>query len=127
MRTQGKARANGRKEQQVMTTAAIRATDFLGLNQTALADILGVSASTASRLMQGAYLLKHDKKEFELAALLVRVFRSLDAISGGDARFNKDWMQNYNTALGGVPADLVRKVTGLNDVVNYLDSRRAPV
>jgi hypothetical protein len=36
-------------------------------------------------------------------------------------------MTNANTALGATPAELVRTVTGLTDVVAYLDARRAVI
>jgi hypothetical protein len=59
--------------------------------------------------------------------LLVRVFRSLDAIVGGDERATKLWMTSQNTALNGRPIDRMISVQGLADVVTYLDARRAPI
>ena len=110
----------------IVTRAACRAATRLGLSQSDLAAVLGVSTATMSRMMKGTYDLKEGQKEFELAVLFIRVFRSLDAITGGDSRVNVEWMKNMNTALGGVPAEMVRKIAGLTDVVTYLDSRRAP-
>ena len=59
--------------------------------------------------------------------LLIRVFRSLDAIAGGDAGVVRQWMGNENTALGGRPVDRLTTITGLLDVLAYLDARRALV
>lgn len=91
----------------------------------ALAQVLGLSEATVSRLRRGEVSLTEGSKPFELAALLVRAFRSLDAITGGDERTARAWMTSPNTALGAPPAELVRTVTGLTDVVAYLDARRA--
>lgn len=112
----------------VLSKAAIRSADRMGLTGQALAQVLGLSEASVSRLRRGEVGLTEGSKPFELAALLVRVFRSLDAISGGDERTARAWMTSPNTALGGVtPADLIRTITGLTDVVAYLDARRAIV
>jgi hypothetical protein len=73
----------------------------------------------------GAYTL--DNKPFELALLFVRLYRSLDAITGGDDAVARAWLRNDNTALGGVPLALVQSVPGLINVIAYLDARRAVV
>jgi len=57
----------------------------------------------------------------------VCVFRSLDAIVGGDDSATKLWMTSQNTALNGRPIDRMISVQGLADVVTYLDARRAPI
>jgi uncharacterized protein (DUF2384 family) len=105
----------------------VRAAEFLGVNQAALAETLGMSRATASRLVAGAYVLDPTrKKEWELALLFVRVFRSLDAVvgHGEDARA---WLTGPNNALGGRPADLVRSAEGLVRTVQYLDAARGRI
>ena len=66
-------------------------------------------------------------KAFELGMMFVRLFRSLDAIVGGDDEAARGWMERENTALRGVPRDLIQSLTGLVNVVGYLDARRALV
>lgn len=68
----------------VVTKAVMTAAERLGLNAARTADILGVSAPTVSRMKRLDFLLEPGAKSFELAVLLIRVFRSLDAIAGGD-------------------------------------------
>jgi hypothetical protein len=43
---------------------------------------------------------------------------------GGDEAKSRAWLRAENTHLGGVPADLIRRVEGLVDVVHYLDAMR---
>ena len=109
----------------VLTKAAVRAAERLGLSARALAATTGLSEATVSRMKRGRYVLEEGSKPFELAALLVRVFRSLDAIAGGEDALARAWMRNPNSALGGAPIERIVTVSGLVDVVAYLDSRRA--
>jgi hypothetical protein len=59
--------------------------------------------------------------------LFIRLYRSLDAIVGGDGAVARSWLRNDNTVLGGKPVDLMRTIAGLMDVIAYLDARRAIV
>ncbi|PLL13888.1 transcriptional regulator, XRE family protein [Tabrizicola sp. TH137] len=111
----------------VLTKAALRAADRLGLSGRQLADIVGVSEATVSRWKRGESLLEPGSKPFELAALLVRTFRSLDAITGGDEAVARRWLAAPNTALAARPVELMTQVQGLVDVTTYLDARRAPL
>ena len=56
--------------------------------------------------------------------LFLRLYRSLDALVGGDDDKARRWLNSENTHLGGVPADRIRAVEGLVDVVQYLDAMR---
>lgn len=110
-----------------VTKAVVRAAGILGLNQAALAEILGVSAATASRLVAGSYALQPGRKrEWEFALLFVRLFRSLDAIVGND-RDARAWLRGENRALGGRPLELIRGAEGLVRVLHYLDASRGRV
>ena len=111
----------------VLTKAALRAADRLGLSGRQLADIVGVSEATVSRWKRGESLLEPGSKPFELAALLVRTFRSLDAITGGDEAVARQWLAAPNTALAARPVERMTQVQGLVDVTTYLDARRAPL
>ncbi|MCM8735276.1 MbcA/ParS/Xre antitoxin family protein [Azospirillum sp. A1-3] len=115
------------RRQKVLTTATVRAAEHLAMPNAAVAEMLGVSVPTVSRMKTGAYLLADGSKPFELAQLFLRLFRSLDAIVGSDDAASQSWMQTENRALNGRPIDLVQTVTGLVSSVTYLDSRRAIV
>jgi hypothetical protein len=106
----------------VLTQATVRAAARLGLAQKDLAAVLGVSASTVSRFAQRP--LDARSKEGELAVLFVRLYRSLDAMVGGQDEAARAWMHASNAHLGGVPARLALSVTGLVHVLEYLDAMR---
>jgi hypothetical protein len=112
----------------VVTKATIRAADKLEVSQKTLASIIGVSEAVVSRMRSGSFALERTSgKSFELAALFIRLYRSLDAIVGGDEAVARAWLKNENTVLQSRPIDLVQKVQGLIDVIHYLDARRAPI
>ena len=112
---------------QTLSKAVIKAAELLELKQLSLAKILGISAATASRLHAGSYLLSPERgKEWELALLFVRVFRSLDAVLGHGESAQK-WLTGNNLALNGRPTDLIETTEGLIRVLHYLDAHRGRV
>lgn len=117
---------DGRTEQAkaVLTRAVMRAAGLLGVSQKELSRILGVSAASLSRLASGERLLDPESKEGELGLLFVRIFRSLDALLGGDDENRRLWLRGENLYLGGVPLELMQSVRGLVDVAGYLDAMR---
>ena len=112
-----------RDQAAVLTKAVRAAAQRLGIRNRELAAILGASEASISRL-SGERTVRPDSREGELAALFIRLFRSLDALVGGDDGKARDWFHAENAHLGGVPAARVRSVEGLVDVVHYLDAMR---
>ena len=110
----------------VLATATIRACELLGLTGAALGRTIGLSEPTVSRIIKGDKPIEPTSKEGELALLLVRVYRSLDAMVGTDDMLRRAWMTSHNQALGGLPLQLVQKAEGLVATLNYLDGMRAP-
>jgi hypothetical protein len=107
----------------VLSKAVSSAAARLGIRNRHLAQIIGTSEASISR-MSGGRLIAADSKEAELALLFLRMFRSLDALVGGDEAKARAWLEAENIHLGGVPADRIRSVEGLVDVVQYLDAVR---
>ena len=115
-------------EATVVSKALLRAAEVLGLTSTELAGIIGTSESTLSRVRhrkRGPIPL--GSKEGELALLFLRVFRSLDALVGGNAAHAQAWLRAENHHVGGVPLRRMKKIEGLVDVVEYLDAMRGTI
>lgn len=111
----------------VLIKAVLRAADIMAINQATLAKVLGVSAASVSRMRGGDYRLSPDSKVWELATLLVRLFRGLDAIMAGDEAALRSWLDSYNTALRDKPRALLTQAAGLTRTVDYVDAYRARV
>lgn len=107
---------------EVLTRALVKAGKELGLTQMDLGVIVGRDRTALSR---GA--VDPDTKSGELALLLIRIYRALFVLVGGEPRQMKHWMHTHNHHVGGVPAELVRSVPGLMRVVEYLDAVRGRV
>ncbi len=108
----------------VLAKAVIRAAGHLGLSKTALGRVLGLSQASVTRLFQGSFQLDPASKPGELALLLVRLFRSLESIVGGEAAA-RAWLDGENAGLNGRPRDLILTPRGLVHVTDYLDAHRA--
>ena len=107
----------------MIAKALLRASAALGLSQRDLARVVGVSEATVSRLPRGM-ALDPNAKEAELALLFLRVYRSLDALVGGQDDKARAWLHANNAHVAGVPAERIKTVEGLVHVAQYLDAMR---
>lgn len=109
-------------EEEVLGKALRRAGDALGLTQKELGMVIGKDRSAISRGRIDA-----TSKAGELALLLVRCYRALYVLVGGEPTQMRHWMHTENRHTGGVPAQQVQTVQGLTRVVEYLDAVRGKV
>ncbi len=113
------------RDLEILTKATLRAAGFLGLRNSELASIIGVSPPMITKLKRGGSVLPSNAKTIEISKIFLRLYRSLDAIVGGNDVAAAEWIRNENTALGGVPIAQISTIRGLVDVTAYLDQRRA--
>ena len=114
-------------EAAVLSRAVANAARLWGLSNDLLGKVIGVSAPTASRLRAGSWQLERGTKPFELAQYLVRLFRSLDSLTGSDDQASVSWLKTRNSDLDGRPIDLILTIRGLFEVTDYVDDFRAKV
>jgi transcriptional regulator with XRE-family HTH domain len=110
----------------VLGKAVARAAERLGITRSQLAQILGLSPPTITRLCNGDYRLDERRKEWEFALLFLRAFRSLDSIVGDETTARR-WLNSENRGLNARPLELMRQTEGLVRVVHYLDASRSLV
>lgn len=106
----------------VLGEAFLNLTRPLGLTQAQLCQVIGKNRSSIVR--NG---INPTSKEGELALMLIRVYRSLHAMMGGDEKQMVHWMHTDNLHTQGVPAEQIQSVTGLHRVMEYLDAIRGKV
>jgi DNA-binding XRE family transcriptional regulator len=108
--------------------SVVEAAKILGLDREHLADTIGVSVPTIARIKKGAPVPDH--KPYEMALLVIRIYRALYAIVGGNHDAMKHWISTPNRHLGeragqpAIPAELMRHTEGLIHVLWYLDAMR---
>ena len=132
-------------EGSILAAAVLRAAEHLAIPNRRLAAVVGISESSLSRMARGGFAPRRGDKDFELCALFLRLFRSLDAFVGGDREAAQVWLRAPNIGLaalppedyrlpreelarrGKVPLDEIATIPGLLHAIDYLDSRRGSV
>lgn len=105
----------------VLTKATLRVAERLGVDNASLARIIGVSVVEVLGYRRGDMAIAPSSPEGGQAVLLIRAFRALDALVGGNATQCLTWMTSDNTALGGVPAQMIQQPGGLVSTLAYLE------
>jgi len=117
--------AQAARHEAVVAKATVRAARLLGLSQAELAEVLGTSAASVSRTWSGQRPIAPESAEGRHALLFLRVFRSLDALVGGDASKARLWLEARNAHLSGhPPRKLLATTPGLVRVAEHLDALR---
>lgn len=107
---------------EILREALVNTGKALGLTQAELGAVVGRGRTDISRGN-----IDPDSKPGELALLLIRCYRALYVLTGGDAGAMKHWMHTQNHHTGGVPAEQIRSVQGLVGVLEYLDAIRGRI
>lgn len=105
----------------VLSRALLNAGKALGMSQIQLGLVIGKDRTSIARG------LDPDSKPGELALLLIRCYRSLYVLVGGNSEDIRHWMHTENQHTGGIPINQVQTVQGLNHVLEYLDAMRGKV
>ena len=86
----------------VLLKALLNSREQLGLTQQELAAIVGVNRSAISRWSDSGGL-RPESKTGELALLLIRAYRALFALFGGNLQDMRHFLRTENRHLAGVP------------------------
>ncbi|MEP5764527.1 MAG: MbcA/ParS/Xre antitoxin family protein [Halieaceae bacterium] len=122
-----KLAANTIEDRTLVTQAAINAATELGLSNRQLASTLGVSASKLDRA-RAANGAAFSGKDYELALLLIRIYRALYAILGGNREQIQHWMATPNRhLLNEPPQQQLQRLEGIVMVIRYLDGMRGRI
>ena len=112
------------KEDVILTKAICQLAKFYSLSGKELSQIIGISESTVTRLAQGKKLISPHNKEGEMALLLLRIYRSLNAMVGNSHEKAKLWLNSPNQYFKNTPLEEMKTISGLIGVLNYLDAMR---
>lgn len=116
--TPSKLISKGASADKVLSKALLNVGKALDLTQAELANIVG---KDRTMLKRG---IKPGSVQGQLASLMIRLYRSLYVLVGGEEKQMRHWLNTHNTYIKGVPCEQIKSVTGLNDVVQYLDAMR---
>lgn len=108
----------------VLTKAFVRMTEYYHWTGKEIHDLTGMSESTITRLHQGKKTLSPTTKEGEVAILLLRIYRSLNAMVGNHHEKARAWLTHDNTYFKQKPIEAMKTLPGLVQVLQYLDAIR---
>jgi len=107
---------------QVVAKALRSLKTDLDISNEVLGNIIGLNSSTVSRLINSGTM--RSGKPYEAGVLLLRVYRSLYALLGGNIDQMKHWLNTDNDHIHGKPVELMKSTVGLVEIVKYLDAMR---
>ncbi|KTC68702.1 hypothetical protein Lbir_2235 [Legionella birminghamensis] len=113
-------------ENHVLAVALMNLKEHLELSYEDLGHIIGLHRNSITRLLKKGGI-NPASKEGELSLLLIRVYRALFALNGGNKEAIKHWLTTKNRHIQGIPLQTMKTVLGLSRVVNYLDAIRGKV
>ena len=89
----------------VLAEAVLKTANLFGLSNTQLTAVVGLD------LAQG-----------EAGLLLIRLYQSLSALTGGDSEWIDYFMNAFNTATDGVPIQQIQTREGLQKVLMVVEA-----
>lgn len=107
----------------VLAKALLNTTDQLGLKQSQIASVIGVHRSSISHLRKKPRL-DPATKQGELALLLIRIYRAVYALTGGNSEWIHHFMNSYNKAISGIPIEQIQNIQGLINVLNFVEKNQ---
>lgn len=104
----------------VVMKAFVMAYEGLGLSNLEAANLLGISERS---LRQSVYVgFDENAPETEVQLAFVRFYHLLYALSDGDTRYIRSWMNRHNVHLDGVPSAICHNLAGIQYLSDYLES-----
>ena len=97
-------------------------SERLGVAQSLLASVLGVSSSTLQRRRGGRFDVAESGRIYQLEKLVV-----LAEAAVGDGKDARRWLTTPNPNLGATPLELARTAPGIEAVTRYLEQVQAGV
>lgn len=113
-------------DNQVLAAALDNLRAILHLSINEISEIIGLHRNTLRNALSNKNI-QTKSKEGECALLLIRVYRSLFALNGGNVDAIIHWLRTNNRHIQGVPLETMKTILGLSKVVNYLDAIRGKI
>lgn len=109
----------------VVAKASLRAAGALGLTDEEYAGALGIHPEAVEELRAERIGLPEDQPAYGYAVDLIATYLRLGQIMGETNPAKASWMRITNTALKGVPAEIISRKGGAGTLLSYLNSRAA--
>ena len=105
----------------LLVKAALNAAENLDLDEVHLGLVLGLNDTTITQLKVNGELDSLSKAG-QRALQLIKIFKLLHILSGGDVDWMRHFMQKHNSLTGGVPVEQIKSEEGLVKVTQCLQN-----
>lgn len=105
----------------ILAKAFFNASEQLNLSQTQLAVILGISEPAINKL-RSEYQIDPFSQQGERALSVIRLFKALYDLSGGDQEWIQQFLNTKNRVTGGIPLKQIETAHGLVAVLQFVET-----
>ena len=106
----------------VLTKALLNAAKEMDISTAYLEKIIGKDRNAFAQTG-----ISPESKSGELALMLIRCYRNLYVLVGGNSEYIQHWMHTQNKSTQGIPSEQILRVEGLVRVTKYLDVMREKI
>ena len=107
-------------QKRILAKAFFKASEQLNLSQTQLAMILGISELEIHKL-RSERQLDPFSQQGEKALLIIRLFKALYNLSGGDQKTIQLFLSTRNRMTGGIPLEQIGTMHGLVACLQFVE------
>ena len=105
----------------VLAEAVLKTADLIGLSNTQLAAVRCLDLASMNQIEFSA-VLEPASAHGEAGLLLIRLYQSLSALTGGDSEWIDYFMNACNTATDGIPIQQIQNRKGLEKVLTVVEA-----
>ena len=105
----------------VLVKASWKAAEQLGLKPEQFIKILHLE-SVDVNLSEATLMLDPNSKQEEIALILIRIYKAIYTLNGGDIEWIHHFLNSTNLLTGGIPMEQLKSMDGLLSVLNTVES-----
>ena len=105
----------------VLTKASWKAAELLGLKPEQFVRILHLECLDMN-LSEATLMFDPNSKQGEIALILIRIYKALYHLNGGDIKWMHHFLNSPNLLTGGIPIEQLESMSGLLSVLNTVES-----
>jgi len=105
----------------ILTEASWKAAENLGLKPEQFLKILHLQCVDMN-LSETTIVLDPDSKQGEIALILIRIYKAIFNLSGGDIEWIHHFLNSPNLLTGGIPIEQLESMSGLLSVLKTVES-----
>ena len=108
-------------QSRVLAKAAWKAAEHLGLKPEQFLRILHLECVDMN-LSEATLMLDLNSKQGEIALILIRIYKAIYNLNGGDTKWMHHFLNSPNLLTSGIPIEQLESMSGLLSVLKTVES-----